>query len=90
MTDVIWGKVVKVIDGDTFDIKVTRVRRGKQYEYGTKERIRIEGIDTAELPSLAGRRAKRDLERALKGKSVRCDIGARDTYGRLICRVALA
>jgi len=90
MTDVIWGKVVKVIDGDTFDIKVTHVRRGNQYEYSTKERIRIEGIDPAELPSLAGRRAKRDLERALKGKSVRCDIRARDTYGRLICGVALA
>ncbi|MBC8520901.1 MAG: hypothetical protein H8D26_02760 [Methanomicrobia archaeon] len=86
MTDVIWGDVVKVIDGDTFDIKVTHVSRGNQYEYKDHERIRIEEIDAPELPSPAGKRAKQDLEHAIIGKFVRCDIRTRDTYRRLICK----
>ena len=89
MTDRIWGDVVEVIDGDTFKIKVTHVGRDNQYEYGDYERIRIERIDAPELPSLAGKRAKRDLERVIMGKFIRCNIRARDAYGRLICNVSI-
>lgn len=89
MTDRIWGDVVEVIDGDTFKIKVTRVSRDNQYKYKDYERIRIERIDAPELPSPAGKRAKRGLERAIMDKFIRCDIRARDTYGRLICNVSI-
>jgi len=89
MTEVIWGDVVEVIDGDTFDIKVTHARRGNQHAYKNHERIRIEEIDAPELPSPAGKRAKQDLERAILGKFVRCEIRTRDKYGRLICKVSI-
>jgi len=89
MIDIIWGDVVEVIDGDTFNIKVTHVGEGNQYEYKDYERIRIERIDAPELPSPAGKRAKRDLERSIMGKFVQCDIRTRDTYGRLICKVSI-
>ena len=89
MTDVIWGNIVKVIDGDTFDIKVTHEGTGNQDRYKGRERIRIEVIDAPELFSPAGKRAKRYLERAIMGKFVRCDIRTRDVYGRLICGVSV-
>ncbi len=88
--DTIWGNVLEVVDGDTFDMEVTHIGDTNQYSYNQHERIRIEEIDAPELPTRAGRRAQRTLEGAILGRSVRCDIRARDRYRRLICAVTIS
>ena len=87
MTDVIQGPVIDVIDGDTFEIEVAKVGKDNEYEYNEVERIRIADIDAPELNTGAGKRSKAALQRKLKGKEVRCDVQARDKYGRIIAKV---
>lgn len=90
MTDTVRGPVTEVIDGDTFDMKVTHIGKNNLNKYKNNERIRIAEIDAPELPSKSGQRAKTELEKAIGGKQVRCHVQARDNYGRLVCDVALA
>jgi len=90
MSDVIWGDVINIVDGDTFDVKVTHYSKTNKNSYNNKERIRIAGIDAPEIPSSSGLRAKENLEKYLLGKHVKLTIQARDTFGRLLCEVVLA
>jgi len=87
MTDTVRGPVINVVDGDTFDIKVTHTGNQNEYEYNNQERIRIAEIDEPELNTQAGQRSKEKLERKLIGKEVRCYIQSRDTYSRLVSKV---
>ncbi len=89
MADSIRGPVTDVIDGDTFDIKVTHTGTNNQYEYSNTERIRITNIDAAELGSFGGYRDKNKLEKAILGKEVRCYVESRDTYGRVVANVKI-
>lgn len=82
-TEVVSGRA-RVIDGDTLDIRGTR--------------IRLEGIDAPESSQTCARRwlgswrcglaATQALEALVKDRDVRCDGVGRDKYGRLlaICR----
>jgi len=90
MADVIYGIVTEVIDGDTFKVKVYYQSANNKAKYGDNETVRIANIDAPEIPSAAGLRAKVHLENKLKGRNVRLEIQARDTYGRLVCKVRLA
>lgn len=85
--DVIFGLVTSIVDGDTFDVLVTRQNSGNQYRYNSVERIRISSINAPELPTISGMRAKVDLERHLSHKSVKLHVQARDAYGRLVSEV---
>ena len=87
MVDVIWGTVSRVIDGDTFEMKVTRRQGSNAQNYNDRETIRISDKDAPELGGQKGRRAKRDLENALMNERVRCEVEARDTYGRVVAKV---
>ena len=40
MPDVIQGPVINIVDGDTFDMKVTHVGKNNKYEYNDEERVR--------------------------------------------------
>ncbi len=90
LLDFIRGTVTNVIDGDTFEMNVKRVGKQNKFDYNDKERIRIADINTPELPSSSGKRAKWALEKAILGKYVRCDIQARDSYGRLVSNVSIS
>jgi len=87
MTDTIRGPVINIVDGDTFDMKVTYVGKNNKHEYNYEERIRIADIDEPELRTPAGKRSKNLLERKLKGKEVMCYVRARDSYGRIVADV---
>ena len=87
MADTIRGPVTNVVDGDTFDMKVTHTGKGNQTKYNNEERIRIADIDEPELNTPAGKRSKEKLEKKLKGKEVRCHVQARDSYGRIVAKV---
>jgi len=84
MYDTVRGPVLDVIDGDTLDISVTRTGKNNKYTYGDTERIRIVGIDTPELNTYAGLRAKADLKAKILGKEIRCHVHSRDSYQRLV------
>jgi len=89
MADTIRGPVTNVVDGDTFDIKVTHVGENNKEKYNNEERIRIADIDEPELRTVAGKRSKEQLVRKLNGKQVRCYIQARDIYGRIVAKVEI-
>jgi len=40
MADTIRGLVTNIVDGDTFDMKVTHVGKNNKYEYNDEERVR--------------------------------------------------
>lgn len=69
------GKVVGIIDGDTYDILLD----------GHKTvRIRMEGIDAPEKGMPFYKRAKRHLSDLCFGKNVRVEIKDTDKYGRMV------
>lgn len=87
--DSIRGSVVDVIDGDTFDMRVTHFGKHNQYEYKNVERVRIAEIDAPELNTLRGLRSKNILQQKLQGKEVRCYVQVRDEYGRVVAKVQI-
>ncbi len=90
MADIIWGKVTKVIDGDTFTMNVTHISNLNKDKYSAVETIRIAGYDAPELSTPGGQKAKQDLFQKINGKEVKCVIQARDIYGRVIASVSLS
>ena len=89
MTDTIRGPVTKVLDGDTFEMKVTHTGKMNTRQYNDIETVRIAGIDAPEYGTQAGEIAKNQLQRRLLGKEVRCSIQARDTYRRIVAEVVV-
>lgn len=73
------GKVVKVIDGDTFDL---------MYEQ-KKIRVRMYGIDAPERGQAFNVKAKEFTASMIAGKEVNIIIRSKDRYGRFVCDVYL-
>jgi len=68
-------------------MSVSHFRKDNKDQYDKIERIIIAKVDNPEDPQYA-QRTKDDLERALKGKFVTCNVQYRDTKtDRLICNV---
>ena len=89
MSDIIQGPVTRIIDGDTFEMRLTHIGTSNSKSYKDNETVRIAGFDAPELPSPAGQRSKENLARKLTGKAVRCTVQARDTYGRVVATVSV-
>ena len=68
------------------DIKVYRIIDGDTIELTNGERVRLIGIDSAEVGQCYYLEAKNKLEDLLQGKEIRLgkDISERDKYGRLL------
>ncbi|MCZ6657331.1 MAG: thermonuclease family protein, partial [Gammaproteobacteria bacterium] len=77
--DVLYGRVVDVIDGDTLDLLVGR----------TQHRIRLAQIDTPEKGQAWGSQATWALEAQVLGQYVSVQVLERDRYGRLVGNVWL-
>ena len=90
MVDVIQGKVTKIIDGDTFDMSITGIGANNSKTYNTTEIIRLADMNAPELKTTSGQKAKQNLKTKIGGKIVKCKVQARDSHGRLICKVSLA
>jgi len=87
MGDGIGGAVLSCLSSDTFEMSVTHFRKDNKDQYDKIERIIIAKVDNPEDPQYA-QRTKDDLERALKGKFVTCNVQYRDSKtDRLICNV---
>lgn len=87
--DTIRGLVTTIVDGDTFDVRVTHTGNQNKYQYSNVERIRIAEMDAPELSSLLGQRSKNYLQQKLLNKEVRCHVQSRDEYGRIVAKVQM-
>jgi endonuclease YncB( thermonuclease family) len=73
------GRVVKVVDGDTFDLMFEE----------KKIRVRMFGIDSPERGQAFNVKAKEFTASLIAGKEVRVIIRNKDRYGRFVCDVYL-
>jgi endonuclease YncB( thermonuclease family) len=70
------GRVVKVVDGDTYDIVLD----------GVQSRIRMDAIDAPERGQDFGTAAKNYLGELCDGQTIRLNIKSRDRFGRIIAQ----
>ena len=77
---VIHGRVIKVVDGDTFDLLTNA---------GKSERIRMSAIDAPEKRQDFGMVSRRFLAQQIEGKTVKVIWGKRDRNGRILGTVFL-
>ena len=86
------GIVTNVVDGDTFDVTIEK--GGGKVIYSV-ERIHLADIDSPEMDSESGQKARDFTFAVLMNKRIYLDIddlsaAGRDSYGRLICVAYLA
>ncbi len=87
MGDGIGGPVIGCLSNNTFEILVTHFRKDNKDEYTKKERIIIAKIDNPDEPQYQ-ETTQADLEMALKGKFVTCNVQYRDSKtDALVCNV---
>jgi endonuclease YncB( thermonuclease family) len=77
---VLYGRVTKVIDGDTFDVRIQ----------GAKLGFRMSDIDAPELDQPYGTEARRTLAAAIDNKDVVMLFVEPEIYGRLVVHVWIA
>ena len=86
MGDGIGGPVIGCLSGNIFQMYVTHFRKDNSEEYGKTEKILIAKVEND--PSQNQERTTEDLERALKGKFVTCNVQYRDKKTDiLVCNV---
>ena len=87
MGDGIGGPVVGCIANNAFELLVTHFRKDNKEEYGKTEKIIIAKIDDPDNPQYT-ETTQVQLEQALKGKFVSCNVQYRDSKtDALICNV---
>lgn len=86
MGDGIGGPVIGCLSGNIFQMYVTHFRKDNSEEYSKTEKILIAKVEND--PSPNQERNTEDLERALKGKFVTCNVQYRDKKTDiLVCNV---
>lgn len=78
--DVIKGKVVGVVDGDTITVMLPD---------GSQSQVRLAGIDAPEKDQVSGMEARAFLTSLVLGKSIRVEFSKRDQYGRIVGKALL-
>ncbi len=87
MGDGIGGPVLQILGGDVFEMMISHVRKDNNDEYGKIEKIIISKIDNPNSPEYK-ETTPEQLEQALKGKFVSCNVQYRDTKtDALVCNV---
>ena len=87
MGDGIGGPVFKCISGNAFELNVTHYRKDNKEQYSKIEKIIISKIDNPDNPEYR-ETTQVELEQALKGKFVSCNVQYRDEKtDALVCNV---
>jgi len=87
MGDGIGGSVIGILSNNAFELLITHHRKDNQEEYGKTEKIIMSKIDNPENPQYE-EKTREDLEKALKGKFVTCNVQYRDAKtDALVCNV---
>ena len=75
------------LSGDTFEMQVTHYRKDNKEQYDKVERIMIAKVDNPDNPQYE-EKTKTQLEQALKGRFVTCNVQYRDKKtDALVCNV---
>lgn len=84
----VYGTVIRVVDGDTLDVRVISVYKDKYLSFnGSTIRVRLADINAPELGTPEGEEAKWALTSLVYGRSVYLDIDdlhIYDQYGRVV------
>ena len=87
MGDGIGGSVIGILSNNAFELLVTHHRKDNKEEYGKIEKIIMSKIDNPDNPQYE-EKTREDLEKALKGKFVTCNVQYRDVKtDALVCNV---
>ncbi len=87
MGDGIGGPVVRCLSGNTFELDVTHYRKDNKEQYSRIEKVIISKIDNPDNPEYR-ETTQNELEQALKGKFVSCNVQYRDEKtDALFCNV---
>ena len=87
MGDGIGGPVMEILAGNAFRMVVSHVRKDNKEEYGKTEKVIIAKIDDPDNPQYT-ETTKEQLEQALKGKFLSCNVQYRDSKtDALVCNV---
>jgi len=87
MGDGIGGPVMGILTNNAFQLLVSHVRKDNKEEYDKTEKIIIAKIDNPDDPQYA-ETTPEQLEQALKGKFVSCNVQYRDSKtDALVCNV---
>jgi endonuclease YncB( thermonuclease family) len=81
--DLIIGRVINVVDGDTFQMKVAMVGRNNRSKYGSTEYVRIDELKPVDSVSLTGERSKPILSKILKDRKITCVVNSRREDGMI-------
>ena len=79
------AEVVRVIDGDTFEMMI-------ELGFGVTQKfsVRLDGIDTPEVSTVKGRQVKEFVRNLIEGKSVLVTDEGAEKYGRASAIIELA
>ena len=87
MGDGIGGPVMGILTENAFEILVSHTRKDNKGEYGKTEKIIIAKVDNPDEPQYT-ETTQTQLEQALKGKFVSCNVQYRDSKtDALVCNV---
>lgn len=81
---ILQGKVIRVLDGDTIEVKTLPA---KIVVYEVPIRVRLINIDAPEKKQPFGRWSRNQLKALLAGQSVTVSYTQTDRYGRIVGRV---
>ena len=79
MLDTAIGPILKIIDGNSFQMQVTHIGKHNVYGYGNYEIVCIAPNPNARNPT--------PLSPLLIGRRVKCNVRNRDSYNRLFADV---
>ena len=85
--DTVWGYVKRVVDGDTFLVRITERSPSNRGRYAATETMRIADRAPDERPGRSAVSAKVRLEERLLNQPVKLVVRARDSEGRALCAV---
>lgn len=87
MGDGIGGTVIGILTNNAFELLITHHRKDNKEEYGKTEKIIMSKIDNPDNPQYE-EKTREDLERALKGRFVTCNVQYRDKKtDALVCNI---
>jgi|SRR3990172_3568555 len=89
MPDTIRGRVLKIVDGGSFDVEVHYVGINNRRKYRPIERVRLANVDVPTLDTQAGLFRRSTLAARLTGKEVRCFVHDRDVHEQIVATVTI-
>lgn len=89
MADTIRGRVVRIVDGECFEMEVRYVGNGNRRAYRPLERVRLANVDAPRLDTPAGVSRWLLLAEHLDGQEVRCFVYDRDSDERIVATVTI-